>query len=213
MKCIAILAALLTTAVAVSAEVTSADLRRCPDGHSTLKDVPISYGLPDDSPEARKEMKRQIENLEVVLGGCEVDDTSPRVMPTCTTCRFTFNSASDTWSRSSHDIHSFKRPFSPLLRSFPVLARTKTLDYVQRLQSDIIVSEEVAYTATQDHPEFAAEIDKWFAAHGIVATYTPSTNTENIVREWHAPGITIRFSYDSAEAFVWLTRDLAPPKP
>src|SRR5262249_25142055 len=33
-------------AAAIAVEIKSADLKTCPDGHATLIDVPISYGLP-----------------------------------------------------------------------------------------------------------------------------------------------------------------------
>lgn len=94
------IAALLTFALVASAEMTSADLKRCPGGHTTLEDVPISYGL---STMEHKELERRINNLEFVLGGCEIQPDSPRVRPTCRTCRFGYDSRSKTWSKSSHD--------------------------------------------------------------------------------------------------------------
>jgi hypothetical protein len=209
MKLITFIAAVLTIALVASAEVTSADLKRCPDEHTTLKDVPISYGL---STMERKELERRVNNLEFVLGGCEVEPDSPRVRPTCTTCRFGYDGRSKTWSRSSQDIRTFKRPFSSLLTSFPVLRRPRKVEYEQRVRSGRVVSEEIVYTASQDHPELKARIDQWFSAHHIIAAYTqPKEGTT--VRQWEAPGVSIRFSYEPGELFVWLTHDLRAQRP
>lgn len=192
-----------------SGEVKSVDLKRCPDGHTSLKNVPIAYGL---STMDRKELERRINNLEFVMGGCEVESDSPRVRPTCTTCRFGYDSRSRTWSRSSQDIRSFKRPFSSLLTSFPVLQHPRKVEYEQRVRSDRVVAEEIVYTASQDHPELKARIDQWFSAHHIIVTYT-QPKEGRIVRQWEAPGISIRFSYEPGELFVWFTHDLRAPSP
>src|SRR5438034_4420628 len=145
---------LLTTSIALAGvahagELRSADLKQCPDGHTTLKDVPISYGVPGASTRAEwKKLQRQIDNLEFVLGGCEVGEYPPMVRPMCTTCRFGYNSRTGTWSRASHDIHSFKRPFSELLTSFPVLAHPRKVEYKHGVKSDTVAVEEVVYTAS-----------------------------------------------------------------
>jgi hypothetical protein len=212
MKLLAIIVMFALARIA-AAETKSADLKRCPDGHTTLKDVPISYGLPGASTRAEwKKIDRQIENLEFVLGGCVVDDDSPTVRPTCTTCRFGYNSRTGTWSRESRDIHSFKRPFTQLLTTFPVLARPRKVDYTQGIQSDRVVLEEIVYTASKDHPELKARIDQWFALHNIAPTYSEPNEGDRKVREWKAPDISIRFSYEPGELFVWLTHDMRAPK-
>jgi hypothetical protein len=213
MKLLAITTSFTLASVAHAGELRSPDLKQCPDGHTTLKDVPISYGLPAASTRAEwKKLQRQIDNLEFVLGGCEVDNDSPMVRPTCTTCRFGYNSRTGTWTRRSTDIHSFKRPFTDLLTSFPVLAHPRKLEYEQGVQSDHVVLEEIVYTASKDHPELKARIDQWFAGHGIAATYSKPNEGNRKVREWKAPGISIRFSYEPGELFVWLTHDMRTPK-
>ena len=184
-----------------SAEVTSAELKRCPDGHATVKDVPISYGL---SALSHEEIMRHVENFDFVLGGCEVMADSPRVQPTCTTCRLGYDSASRIWSRSSPEMRSFKRSFSSRLVSFPRLPQPRSIDYVQRLRDGRVISEEVWYTAGQDHPELKSYINQWLRRQGINAEYTEPKEGRT-VREWKGPGISIRFSYEPGELFVWLT--------
>src|SRR5437016_3670417 len=160
MKLLVFTTSFALASVAHAAELRSADLKQCPDGHTTLKDVPISYGVPGASTRAeRKKLQRQIDNLEFLLGGCEVDQDSPMVRPTCTTCRFGYNSRTGTWSRASHDIHSFRRPFSELLNSFPMPAHPRKVEYKQGVKSDKVVFEEIVYTASKDHPELKALID------------------------------------------------------
>src|SRR5258705_2140025 len=187
MKLLLIIMALTLTRLVSAAELKSADLKQCPDGHTTLKDVPISYGLPATSTRAEwKKCERQLDNLEFVLGGCVLDDDSPRVRQTCTMCRFGYNSRTGTWSRTSRDIHSFKRPFSELLTSFPVPAHRRKVEYKQGVKSDKIVFEEIVYAASKDHPELKTRIDRWFAQHGITATYSQPDEGDRKVRQWKA---------------------------
>jgi hypothetical protein len=148
-----------------------------------------------------------------VLGGCVVEDDSPTVRPTCTTCRFGYNSRTGTWRRRSRDIQSFKRPFTELFTSFPVLAHPRKVEYTQGIQSDKVVFEEIVYTASKDHPELKASIDQWFAQHHITATFSQPNEGDRKVREWKAPGISIRFSYEPGELFVWLTHDIDTNRP
>ncbi|MFC2027188.1 hypothetical protein ACFLU3_00740 [Chloroflexota bacterium] len=58
-------------------EVTS-----CPNGHSTIKYVPIVRGLFEMTPERIEEEK----NYEVYYGGCLVVSDEPDYMIVCTTC-------------------------------------------------------------------------------------------------------------------------------
>ena len=56
-------------------------VRRCPNGHTTIKLIPIIYGLIRMTYELREKEK----NLEVALGGCEVDSIG-KFKIACTTC-------------------------------------------------------------------------------------------------------------------------------
>lgn len=213
MQRITFCALLLIVRCVAAGEITSADLKRCPDGHATLKDVPIVYGLMDmDS----KALDRHIKNLDFALGGCNVSPESPRVRPTCTTCGFAFDATSHIWGRRSPDRGSFRRPFSSLATSFPKLTHPKSIEYEQWVRGDRVVAEEIVYTASGDHPELKAKIDQWFAAHDIRATYketnAPPEAEPYALREWKAPGVSIMFSYAPGEFFVWLTHRLQPRK-
>src|SRR4051812_6387330 len=59
----------------------AADLKQCPFGHSTLKDVPILYGLVLPTPE----LEKKEQNLEVCGGGYSVGEEKRRFI--CATCR------------------------------------------------------------------------------------------------------------------------------
>src|SRR5262245_24304398 len=102
---------------------TSATLKQCPDGHTTLKDVPIVYGTPPFAGPAAKRWQESIQKFEMWSGGCVSEPDSPKVRPTCTTCGFGYDSEFDHWSRESADIKTFKRGFSPLVASFPKPSR------------------------------------------------------------------------------------------
>jgi hypothetical protein len=186
MKLIALVTPLWIVAVVASAEIKSADLKQCPNGHTTLKDVPIFYGLP--APEDWTKMQRQIDNLEFVLGGCVVEDDSPTVRPTCTTCRFGYDSRSETWSRRSPDISSFKRPFTEQFRAFPLPPNPGNLTYEQWVRDGRVVGESVRYTMKKDS-QLKRQIEAWLSNHAIKAKYT-ETKEPGVVREWHSP---IRF--------------------
>jgi hypothetical protein len=54
----------------------------CPIGHEAVKQVPILYGLPNDS----EELHQKLANHEIVLGGCIVSDDSPKFLTICTLC-------------------------------------------------------------------------------------------------------------------------------
>jgi hypothetical protein len=94
-----------------------------------------------------------------------------------------------------------------------VLAHPRKVEYTQGIQSDKVVFEEIVYTASKDHPELKASIDQWFAQHHITATFSQPNEGDRKVREWKAPGISIRFSYEPGELFVWLTHDIDTNRP
>lgn len=86
----------------------AADVRVCPDGHTTLKDVPVRYGLLRDTEAGRK----AIENLEFTPGGCSyVPGFSKTSQVVCTTCRLWYW-GNETWYGSSTSLKGFARPLT-----------------------------------------------------------------------------------------------------
>ena len=60
---------------------TSKTVRTCPNGHATIKLVPITYGLIRMNPELREKEAK----FEAVFGGCVVDSMG-KFKIVCTTC-------------------------------------------------------------------------------------------------------------------------------
>jgi hypothetical protein len=58
-----------------------ANVLRCPNGHATIKAVPIVYGLIEMTPERIEKEK----NYNVAYGGCVVDSRGKQKF-VCTTC-------------------------------------------------------------------------------------------------------------------------------
>ena len=204
-----LLLCLLLVPLVSEAETTSADLKRCPDGHTTLRDVPIVYGVPSVPSDV---IARHVRRFDYILGGCDVMPDSPRVRPTCTTCRFGYDSQAMTWSRHSADPRSFQRPFSPLLTSFPRPAHLRSADYLQEVRDDRVISEEIWFSAGRDQPTLKADIDHWFRNHGIRATFTAHASFQPNPR-WQARDVSVSFDYGGdGEMRVWFTHRLQPPK-
>ncbi len=90
-------------------------LEKCPYGHRKLKRIPILYGFPVNS----EELTQQIENKEVVLGGCCVGSAEEVIE--CLECGFSIQAgltpSSAWWIRISEDPDSFEKQISEILRN------------------------------------------------------------------------------------------------
>jgi hypothetical protein len=200
---------LFTLACVNGADVTSAQLKHCPDGHTALKDVPISYGLP--APPDWKKFQRQIDNLEFVLGGCEIAPDAPMIRPTCRICRFGYDSRSKTWSRQSPDPNTFRRPFTAVLTSFPVPPHAQNFLYVQAVRSGRLIGEEVSFT-TENSAWIKEQMRKWLQDRPEVfrrdtrrdAQWRPTSQT------WKSPNISLLVDYEQElkHFFIWLRHDV-----
>ncbi|MCP3681862.1 MAG: response regulator [bacterium] len=69
----------------------------CPNGHTTIKCVPITYGLVEMTPELIEAEK----NYEIAFGGCEVWPNSPRFRIVCTTCEAYTYEGDSNWHEKS----------------------------------------------------------------------------------------------------------------
>ena len=77
---------------AAAASPKSESERRCPLGHTTIKLVPIVYGMIAMTPERRA----QVERYEVAYGGCKVGSMGEHKI-VCTTCGAHTNAADSPW--------------------------------------------------------------------------------------------------------------------
>jgi len=77
--------------VAVVKQLIVTEVQRCPNGHTTIKAVPMVYGLIEMTPERQQ----KVENYEVAYGGCILDSRG-KYKFVCTTCgSHTFEKSSD----------------------------------------------------------------------------------------------------------------------
>lgn len=153
---------------------TSAELKMCPYGHATLKDVPIVYGLPNFADKvAMSNMHKAIETFKMWDGGDCVYPDSPTVKVTCVTCGFRYyNSDSECglWSRSSSEKGSFRHPFSPMLDGFPFPPTKEVvgaIEYSQWLETNSVWMESVSYTSRESQPIVFARTTNWLARFNI----------------------------------------------
>jgi hypothetical protein len=192
-------------------EVTSAQLGQCPDGHRTLKDVPIAYGtLPLGDHAAMKKWDRRVRHYEVVAGGCVfIEGESPTIQPTCTTCGFGFDAQSGAWWRRDAALSSFRRTFSTALHTFPIPRAVESPIYEQAVRGGIVVLESVSYAFPGEDPAMRQRIFDWLATNQIEALYSETTQPlgdgHRCTREWKTRGVDVYYSYETLnnESFVW----------
>jgi hypothetical protein len=172
--------------------LTSAQLKQCPDGHACLKDVPIVYGLFAVGGTNQAERKRLIDHFEMWPGGCCVGPDSPKVRPTCTNCGFGYDSRLQYWSRSSTNFGSFKRPFSPALLTFPLPARefqAGPITYYQSVCSNRVNWQCVSYSSKEPHSILTNHIDAWLTANGVSTSFVSYPNRG--VEMWQIQGFEV----------------------
>lgn len=174
----------------IAPEPTAESLQKCPSGHTTLKEVPISYGLPPFKGVAAEEWEKKVENLEFVPGGCCVSDDSPTREVICTTCRFAHSISSTrspedgSWTRISPDADSFPRPVSGLVRGFPVPNEKQlkgAVSFTQSLSDNLEIQyQSISYVTTKDSADVKAGIDQWLIDHSIKCNFSSKTHTSTL---------------------------------
>ena len=191
----------------------AATLKLCPDGHATLKDVPILYGLPPFARLAAKRFEERIKRYEIWPGGCQQMPDSPAVRPTCITCGFGFDSRFLHWSRESPDITTFKRPFSPLIVSFPKPRpehQKGAFGYNQSVSTNQVVSQNVSYSSSEPWDSLIGSINAWFKTNRSTPKYTEQTLTsdldgsEKLISDWQAGGVSVMLHYSKKSGDSWV---------
>jgi len=153
-------------------------LQKCPNGHSELKDVRIVYGLVRyENEKDRKEAEKRQENLEYVLGGCCVDNDSPKIEVICKTCRFSFHQSSRShhpygyWSIVTTNQAYLGYPLRDITKSFPLphaAKLTKPVSYDQTLDDQYKLSYEgYSYETSLKPQQIMAQMLPWLKQKNI----------------------------------------------
>ncbi len=157
-----------------SLQETSALLKSCADGHTTLKDIPILYGTfpiqtkdPADWNDEDKALAARRDAGEVILGG-EVDSArDPRFQTSCLTCGYRYKTLAvpdigANWIKDGHQFSDFTSPFSQTARSLPFAGMANADFSVEMNKKKLVVSEtiEISIPANKKD-ELVAKIEKW----------------------------------------------------
>lgn len=159
---------------------TAATLKACPEGHTTLKDIPVLYGTfplltkkPADWNEDDKALAKRRDAMEILIGG-EVDDAcDPRFQTRCLTCGFRYElmlvpDLGGNWIKDGHKFDDFAIPFSLLARSLPFGTGPEADLATEVNKKGEVVTETVAVTIdANEKPEMVAKIGKWIDEHGF----------------------------------------------
>lgn len=183
----------------------ASQMRACPDGHSTLKNVPIAYGLINFDDKTKAAASR----LEFWPGGCVITPDSPTNIVVCTTCGFAYDSRLGSW----HGFAEFqtpnqsKRPFSTLMASFPIPSTNQLVEsprFGQSFTTNGVTYESVSYSTSEPFEEVAQRIDSWFTAQKLKPMRHSSTNQEAQVR---LPRQTVRWKEMNVNGDLNLSQD------
>ncbi len=169
--------------------VLASEIKVCPDGHTTLRDVPIRYGLGSGTTKPSNE-------FEYWPAGCGVPPNPPSNRVTCTTCRLGTSSASGFWNASAPSPAAFKRPFSTLIAGFPIPTTnllTHPQSFTQTIQGDRLVIENLFYATKGPAAEVSKQIDEWIRKTKPSAQRTESGTEAATTRvtSWKAGDFTI----------------------
>jgi len=137
---------------------TNQDLHCCPFGHTTLKQVPIIYGLLKQSPE----LEREIKNLEIWPGGCCVRDEETKTV--CTKCMYAYDSISRYWEKSSENPSHFGKPLSRLIANFP----QKQAQYYQDIKDGAVYRESVYFWTAEEPSALHLKLVQYLKGYGII---------------------------------------------
>jgi hypothetical protein len=123
-------------------DTTSRELGKCPFGHQQLKDIPISYGLLDWTPELIKKET----NLKFWPGGCVVGPEKVKVV--CTKCRYAYSAIFKYWERNTNKSIDFVIEQSQFVRNLPFIrdedSKSRVL-YSQSVRNSKVISDAARY--------------------------------------------------------------------
>lgn len=169
--------------------VLASEIKVCPDGHTTLRDVPIRYGRGWGTTQPSNE-------FEYWPAGCGGPPNPPSNRVTCTTCRLGTDSAFGFWSASAPSPAAFKRPFSTLIAGFPIPTTnllTHPQSFTQTIQGDRLIMENLFFATKSPAATVSKQIDEWIRKTEPSAQRTESGTEAATTRvtSWKAGDFTI----------------------
>ena len=184
----------------------AASVKVCPDGHKTLKNVPISYGTPSFAPEHRKAREDAVARFEYWPGGCVVGPDSPTNRVTCTTCGLGLNAEYSFWSANRQSPSQFSRPFSAPILSFPIPGTNSLFSgptYHQTIREGGVQQESLDYTSREQKAVIVKRVDDWFRKQGLSPSKNVQSNrvsgpTTELVK-WEVEKLTVQLNHFGEE--------------
>ena len=159
---------------------TSAMLRSCPDGHTTLKDIPILYVTlsdptknPADWSDGDKALAKRRDSGEIILGGEPDSARDPRFQASCGTCGYHYKvlavpDVGGNWLKKGHKFADFTKPFSQTTRSLPFTGMEGADFEVEVNKQGFVASESIKFTLPASRKGgLVAEIGKWIDKNGF----------------------------------------------
>lgn len=185
--------------------ITASQVKVCPDGHTTLKNVRIVYGLLSSDAKTKAALARQ----DFWPGGCVVTPDSPTNRVVCTTCGFGYDSRFGDW----HGFAEFQspnqsmRPFSTLMASFPLPSTNQSAElprFHQSFTTNGVTYEGVSYSTSEPFEEVAQKVDSWFKAQKLKPMRHSTTNQDAQVGP---PRQTVKWKEMNVNAYLNLSQD------
>jgi hypothetical protein len=173
---------------------TSKMLGQCPDGHQTLKDIPIHYGLhgilvkdQKDWNEKDRALAKLLDDKKVVLGTDVLSGGEPRFQPTCLTCGYyyTIRAVPDfygSWRKTGKKFLDFKTEFSPLTRSVPFATADDVLISVTLAKGKVESESVDAYVPTAHADEWLKKVNEWLDQQGYPRETMKDLRIRNEIR-------------------------------
>jgi hypothetical protein len=185
--------------------ITASQVKVCPDGHTTLKNVPIVYGrlILDAKTEAA------FARHDFWPGGCAFSPDSPTNRVVCTTCGFSYDSRFGDWHGFAwfQSLNQSKRPFSTLMASFPVPSTNQSVEsprFHQSFNTNGVTEEGVSYSTSEPFEEVAQKVDSWFKAQKLKPMRHSSTN-QGV--QAGPPQQTVKWKEMNVNAYLNLSQD------
>lgn len=158
----------------------SAMLGACPDGHVTLRDVPILYGTfpvqtknPRDWNDEDKALAARRDAKEVILGGEWDSAEDPRFRPVCLTCGYEYVTRAvpdlgANWLKRGNRFADFTTRFSEVARSLPFARMPDAEISVEVNKEKAVVSETIKIAIpSSKKAEFVGRIETWCDEKGF----------------------------------------------
>lgn len=163
--------------------------QRCPFGHTTIRAVPVVYGLSMRIDDAELQ---KYKNHELVGGGCCVSPNSPRYAGYCTACGFGYDPMSRMWGKSADDKTTFTLAFSWPIDRYPVPARAHT-EYHQLVFGGRVLTETLYWNDAGTTPTFQklkGDYEAFFKANGAKNFRVTETNAAHVEYAFEIEGKT-----------------------